>query len=449
MPYGGQWSGLINTLGGNDSAVPETAQAKRKPNRVKLVGVEPWRGPPLQLDCLPDSKPIAIVGGGPAGALAAATMAGAGKEVVVFDEKLAWEKPCGGGITYKALVEWPFLRDAEVERNWVTDCELISPSGRRVSFHLQQPIAVFSRCVLNGLLLDRAQQAGAKVVRDHVLGLERIAGGWRVQTSSGPWKAGYVVIAAGARNRFRAQLSTPLAAEDLMITAGYYIPGKSQLMQIQFLAGLHGYLWIFPRADHFSAGICGKPNGQSAAELRRLLEKWLEQTGLEFANTRFFSHVLPSPRAATLRDTPVGGDGWALIGDAAGFVDPITGEGLYYAMRSAELLSQALLADQPDSYPERLRKDFLPELQIAARVADRFYSGRWMGQTVIERMVQFTRRSSSFRDLMCDLFAGTQGYADLRRRLYRSLPAMLAESLASALRLPSSGPGLQTGSPLQ
>ena len=416
---------------------------------LRGIQVEERRDRSLEFKCLPYSESIAIVGGGPAGALAAAAMARAGRDVVVFDEKLAWEKPCGGGITYKALVEWPFLRDAQVERNWVTDCELISPSGGRVSFHLSQPIAIFSRCVLNGLLLEQAEQAGAKIVRSHVLGLERGAGGWRMHTSTGCWDAGYAVIAAGARNRFRAQLSKPLAGDDLMITAGYYIPGKSQLMQIQFLAGLHGYLWIFPRADHFSAGICGKLNGQSAADLRRLLEKWLEESGLKFAGAKFFSHVLPSPRAATLRDTPVSGNGWALIGDAAGFVDPITGEGMYYALRSAELLSQALLAEQPGSYPERLRKDFLPELQIAARVADRFYGGRWMGQTVIERMVQFTRHSSSFRDLMCDLFAGTQGYVDLRRRLYRSLPAMLAESLVSALRLPSSGPGLQTGSPLQ
>jgi geranylgeranyl diphosphate/geranylgeranyl-bacteriochlorophyllide a reductase len=397
---------------------------------------------------LPYSEPIAIVGGGPAGALAAATLARAGLAVVVFDEKLAWEKPCGGGITHKALVEWPFLRDAPVERNWVNECELISPLGRRVSFHLDQPIAIFSRCVLNGLLLEKAQQAGAEIVRDHVLGLERVAGRWQVQTSAIRQDAAYVVIAAGARNRFRKHFSKPFGSDDLMITAGYYLPGRSQVMQIQFLAGLHGYLWIFPRSDHFSAGICGKLNGQSAAELRRLLEQWLEESGLTFANAEFFSHVLPSLRAATLRDTPVCGDGWALIGDAAGFVDPITGEGLYYAMRSAELLSQALLAEQPATYAELLRKDFLSELQIAARVADRFYSGRWMGQTVIERMVQFTANSPSFRQLMCDLFAGTQGYIDLRRRLYRSLPAMLAESLASALRLPSSGAGLETGSSL-
>jgi flavin-dependent dehydrogenase len=224
-----------------------------------------------------------------------------------------------------------------------------------------------------------------------------------------------------------------------MITAGYYIPGRSHLMQVQFLSDLHGYFWIFPRADHFSAGICGKMNRQSATVLRRRLEQCLRQLGLEFQGAKFYSHVLPSLRATALRRTAVCGDGWAMVGDAAGFVDPITGEGIFYAMRSAELLSQALLAGQPQSYPMLLREDFLPELEMAARVADRFYDGSWMGQSVIERMVQFTANSSSFRELMCDLFAGTQGYQDLRRRLYSTLPAMLAESLANVLRLPFSG----------
>jgi len=79
---------------------------------------------------------IAIVGGGPAGAMAAANLAGAGRRVLLFDEKLAWEKPCGGGITHKALAAWPFLRDANLERNWAHECELIGPSGRRISFQL-------------------------------------------------------------------------------------------------------------------------------------------------------------------------------------------------------------------------------------------------------------------------------------------------------------------------
>jgi flavin-dependent dehydrogenase len=124
-----------------------------------------------------------------------------------------------------------------------------------------------------------------------------------------------------------------------------------------------------------------------------------------------------------------------MIGDAAGFTDPITGEGLYYALRSADLLSQAVIEDRPETYALQLKKDFLPELEMAARVADRFFTGRWMGQAVTERMVQFTEHSSRFRQLMCDMFSGTQGYLNLRQRLYRTLPAMAAESAASALGL--------------
>jgi len=385
-----------------------------------------------------DSGLIAVVGGGPAGAITAISLAAAGRRVAILDDRLAWEKPCGGGLTYKALVRWPFLKHAQVERNWVCGCELISSSGCRVSFHLNEPIAIFSRQVLNGLLLDRAADAGAKLIRDRVLGIERRGHDWHLRCARSSLEARYVVIASGARTSFRKQLCETFSPEDLMVTAGYYIPGRSQLMQIQFLHDMHGYIWIFPRTNHFSAGICGKMHHQSTAELRRLLEQTLKRLGLEFAGTQFYSHVLPSLRASTLHDTAVSGPGWAIVGDAAGFVDPLTGEGLYYALRSGELLSQALLEGDPDSYLELLRQDFLPELEIAAQMADRFYTGRWMGEAVIERTLQFTGASPSFRALVSDLFAGTQPYSTLRRRLYRTLPRMLAESLAGALRLPTS-----------
>jgi flavin-dependent dehydrogenase len=378
-----------------------------------------------------DLNTIAIVGGGPAGAHAAASLARADRRVLLFDEKLAWEKPCGGGITHKALLRWPFLREAAVDRNWVSECELIAPSGRRVCFPLERPIAVFSRCVLNGLLLNRAAHCGAEIIRDRVVHLERAAGHWQIHGKRSSWKAAYVVIAAGVRNPFRKQLCQPFAAEDLMITAGYYIPGRSKIMRIQFLAGLHGYIWLFPRSDHLSAGICGRMQVESAAEFRKILERSLAALGVAYQNSQFYSHLLPSLRAETLRRVPVSGEDWAMVGDAAGLVDPLTGEGLYYAMGSADLLSRALLRNQPDCYPDLLRQHFLPELELAARMCDRFYTGRWMGESVLERTIQFTAASQSFRSLMSNLFDGTQGYQDLRRRVYRTLPAMLAESLAS------------------
>ena len=384
----------------------------------------------------PSPNSIAVVGAGPAGSLAAASLAARGRRIFLFDEKPAWEKPCGGGITHKALLEWPFLREANVERNWISACELISPAGRSVTLPLEHAIAVFSRRVLNNLCLDQAVRAGAEAIPERIVGIQRRGRGWILQARQAKWQADYLVIAAGARNSFRKQLSRAFAPEDLMVTAGYYIPARSQRMQIQFLANLEGYIWVFPRADHLSAGICGKMGARSATELRGILERWLVDRGWQYEGCEFYSHVLPSLRAETFAKAEVSGDGWAMIGDAAGFVDPITGEGLYYAMRSSQLLTRAVLADRPDSYPELLRRDFLPELELAAEMADRFYSGRWMGESVLERTIQFTANSPRFRRMMSDIFAGTQGYRDLRRRLCLTLPAMLAESLASTLRLP-------------
>jgi flavin-dependent dehydrogenase len=382
---------------------------------------------------MPSFQRIAVIGGGPAGALAAAELARAGRDVLLFDEKLAWEKPCGGGLTDKALAQWPFLRDAQVERNWVSDCELIAPSGRRVQFPLDRRIAIFSRLKLNGLLLDRARDAGSQLLRDRVLQINGDAGGWLIQTASGSYSADFVVLAAGARNSLRSRFTSALGPENFMVGAGYYIPGNHHTAQIKFLKDLHGYIWIFPRADHFSAGICGRMQGKSTAELRRTLEDSLPEFGLGLAGATFYAHIIPSLTPEALRNSSFAGDGWAMIGDAAGFVDAITGEGLYYALRSAELFSQALLAGAPEQYSALVKKDFLPELENAARIANRFYGGEWMGGHVLERMIQLTQRSASFREIMRDLFSGVQEYSDLRQRVYEKLPRIAMEAVVSTL----------------
>lgn len=374
---------------------------------------------------------IAIVGAGPAGAFAAEALARSGRKVLLLDEKLAWEKPCGGGITHKALVQYPFLADSHVERNWVSGCELISPSGRCVRLALDRPVSIFSRTVLNGLLLERARKAGAEVINERVTAITREQGGWRLQTRSGEVIAAYVMLAAGARNPFRAQFSLPFSGADLMATAGYYVRGSPSEMQVRFLSGLAGYIWMFPRTDHYSVGICGKMNGATTAKLRGRLECSLREQGIDFTSAPFYSHLLPSPTAAFLRNAPVCGPGWAMIGDAAGLVDPITGEGLYYALRSADLLSRALIAGQAEQYPAWLRRDFLPELETAARFVDRFFQGSFAGAPVLERMVQFAAHSPRFRALLCDIFAGSQGYSGLRRRAHRTFPMMLVEMAAN------------------
>jgi flavin-dependent dehydrogenase len=382
---------------------------------------------------MPNFQRIAVIGGGPAGALAAAELARAARDVLLFDEKLAWEKPCGGGLTDKALAQWPFLRDAQVERNWVSDCELIAPSGRRVQFPLDRPIVIFSRLKLNGLLLDRAHDAGSKLLRERVLQIDGDAGGWLIRTASGSYSADFVVLAAGARNSLRSRFTPALGPESFMVAAGYYIPGNHHTVQIKFLKNLHGYIWIFPRADHFSAGICGRMQGTSMAELRRTFEDSLPELGLSLDGASFYAHIIPSLTPEALRNSSFAGNGWAMIGDAAGFVDGITGEGLYYALRSAELLSEALIDNVPERYPALAKNDFLPELERAARIADRFYGGEWLGAPVVERMIQLTQRSMRFREIMRDLFSGAQEYADLRQRVCDQFPRIAMEAALSTL----------------
>lgn len=376
---------------------------------------------------------IAIVGGGPAGSFAAADLASSAHSVVLFDEKLAWEKPCGGGLTDKAVARWPFLRDLPVQRNWITECELIAPSGAQVRFDLEKQIAIFSRLTLNGLLLERAARAGARVVQERVLRVERNGQEWTIQSSCGTYSADFLVMASGARNPFRSMFSPHLGPENFIVAAGYYIPGTSSTVQVKFLEGLHGYIWIFPRSDHFSAGICGRMEGKNTSELRRTLEEELPKFGLSHHSGEFYAHILPSLTPKGLHGLKLCGEGWALVGDAAGMVDAITGEGLYYALRSAEILSEALLNGEPQAYARMAGAEIFSELERAARIADRFYSGEWLGDSVLERMVLLTGASTKFRQLMGDLFSGAQEYSNLKRRVYRSLPTIAAEALVSTL----------------
>jgi flavin-dependent dehydrogenase len=372
------------------------------------------------------SAPIAIVGGGPAGAVAGAQLAAAGQPVVIFDEKLAWEKPCGGGVTWKALQRYRFLNEAEPERNTTREAELISPSGRSVVFPLAQPLAIFARIDLNGFLLDRARRRGCEIVRDRVTALKREGDQWQITSATGKLLASFVVLAAGARNSLRAQLATPFQPSDLQMTAGYFIPGTSDRMVVRFMRGLIGYAWSFPRASHLSLGICGKLDRHSTGELKEKLHAFISEQPPAPAG-EFYAHILPSPSADFLRRARFSGPGWAMIGDAAGFVDPLTGEGLYYAFRSAELLADAIITGAPEDYASGAQKDFVNELAMSASISGRFFCGHFLGRPVVERMIEFTAKSSRFRQLMSDLFTGEQGYAGLRARLYRNLIPTLYE----------------------
>ena len=110
---------------------------------------------------------------------------------------------------------------------------------------------------------------------------------------------------------------------------------------------------------------------------------------------------------------------WALLGDAAGFADPVTGEGIYYALRSAELFADRYLGGAPLEYESRWREDFGGELQRASQMRQRFYGNFW-GAPFTERMIEFARGHRGIKRVLGKLIVGEQGYVGLKRKLARS-----------------------------
>src|SRR5215469_5837519 len=188
-------------------------------------------------------KRVAILGGGPAGAFAAEQLAAGGLEVQLFDEKLAWEKPCGGGLTYKAYNRYPFLVNNPFPKRFVSETVLSAPVAGKASLQLYDPLLIYSRFDLNRLLLERAERAGVSSEKTHVAAIRRYGSAWRVETSSGPADADFCIVATGARNALR-DVGTQLKAGDTMSALGYYVPGEQAQIDIQFLPKLEGYIWI-------------------------------------------------------------------------------------------------------------------------------------------------------------------------------------------------------------
>lgn len=392
---------------------------------------------------------LLIVGAGPAGSFAAEKLARAGVRVALFDGRPPDEpKACGGGVTSKALKAWPHLLEA-VGRT-VEELEMYSPGGKQLHLKLDQPFAIYSRTVFDCYLRDRAGEMGAHIFAERV-SFQRRNGAkddWVVRSQSGQeWRAPMLVAADGANSRIAKTLAGPLSKAEMEVAFGYRAPLPSQDAAptvVAFLPGWAGYAWAFPRPDHISFGIATSQDAFDHPALDALLWRFMvgyyrmradksarlwtarkkdhardDKITMELRETaERYAARIPGLSVKTWDTRRACGEGWALLGDAAGFADPVTGEGIYYALKSAELFAEAYLEGKPEDYEARWRKDFGGELRRAAEMRRRFYGNFW-GAPFTERMIEFARAHKGIRKVLGELVAGDQGYTDLKRTLAR------------------------------
>jgi flavin-dependent dehydrogenase len=370
---------------------------------------------------------VAVVGAGPAGSLLAARLAEGGVDVTVFDASHPREKPCGGGLTGKALAALPRApHDDPLPVRSISRCRF-EADGAAVDVALGEPMAVASRRELDAWLLRRAERAGARHVAERVVQVAR----GEVRSASGRRPFDLVVGADGAGSLVRRSFLSPFPKERLVMAVGYYVAGAAPLL-VRMTPPLAGYVWLFPRTDHVGAGICAPLGAVPTRALVDRLERELAEVlpGWLDAPAERYAHTIPCPSADPRSILEAAGHGFALVGDAAGFADPITGEGIFYALRSAALLADTLIEDgSPARYPERALEDFGLDLVKAARLHRRFYCPGFAG-----RMVRYAARSRAIRSVLVDLVLGRQGYLGLERRLLAALPSFLVESAWARVR---------------
>jgi flavin-dependent dehydrogenase len=366
----------------------------------------------------------AVVGAGPAGALFAFLAARDGARVTVFDASHPREKPCGGGLTAKALDLLPEAPPSDpLPARRVEACRFESGEGEWVDVRLRRPVAVASRRALDAWLLRRAVEKGARHVAERVVEVDAQG---RVRTAPGREERFDVVVGAdGAGSLVRRTFLSPTPPARRAMATGWFARGSSEMV-VRFTPGLAGYLWLFPRPDHVGVGICAP---LAAAPSRALLERLasevarahpalLEEDGGRYAAT------IPSPSADPACLAEIAGPRWALLGDAAALADPITGEGIPSALVSAQLLAATLHEHgSPRPYPERVLARLGPDLLRAARLRERFYAPGFT-----RRMVSYAARSGAVREVLADLVLGAQGYQDLKGRLLRAGPRFLLDS---------------------
>jgi geranylgeranyl reductase family protein len=371
---------------------------------------------------------VLVVGAGIGGASAAYFLSRAGLRVLVLEkEKLPRYKPCGGGVPRSAFLLFPFSFDPVVERE-ICAVRYSYRGQKELSVPLpSRPVAMVMRDRLDYFVLNQARAEVAE--GEEVIAAQEDERSVTVRTEKGrEWRGRYLIAADGANSivaravglRRTKWLGAAVEAELPVDDARM----SEQAAEAFFLLGTveQGYLWIFPKRDHLSVGAGAF--GKSQQNLKEILRSEMGKRGLSLEGMPVHGHPLPvyhgREKLATRRTL--------LVGDAAGLMDPLLGEGVRHAIRSASIAAEAILSEDLAAYSRRVHKEIGIYLGLGRLWATIFYR---FPHACFEAGVRNPQLTRDF----AHMFAGELSYGSMLLRfplyllgaLLHRLPLELAE----------------------
>ncbi|MEQ1681022.1 MAG: geranylgeranyl reductase family protein [Nitrospira sp.] len=360
---------------------------------------------------------VIVVGSGPAGSCAAWRLAQTGVAVAVIEKAaLPRYKTCGGGLVGRAMQALPLDVRHVTEQECHTAQLNFLPAGLSFTTHRSAPIiSMTMRDQFDYALLSAAQTAGAVVHQQCAVEKASFDGDVvTLTTNRGSMKGTFIIAADGALSTVARTMG--MADGRVLIPALEYEvtvpPDQSDRFQntarFDFDLLPHGYAWAFPKRQHLSIGVLSM--AQRGSDLKSSMARYLDLLGCGSV-TQIERHgfVIPvRPRRGPFVDKRI-----LLVGDAAGFADPVTGEGISFAIQSGLIAAQSLIdgrfeeASVRSEYTRSLAERILPELR----------AGRWLARLLYDfpriRSWAFSRQGQRLCEAVTDVMAGKRTYRDL------------------------------------